>query len=118
MSCRITSKHGCLSRCATFALLPVKKLSTHSTSSPSDSRRSQRCEPRKPAPPVTRTLFNGAFIATSLVGLPGTHERPGILPLPGNHGVSGEEKRLANWLVELMQSLELSDALFNRDRRV
>src|SRR5271170_3936013 len=39
-----------------FALLPVKKLSTQRTSCPCARRRSQRCEPRKPAPPVTRIL--------------------------------------------------------------
>src|SRR5512134_2780071 len=38
-----------------LSLVPVKKLSTQSTSCPSASSRSQRCEPRKPAPPVTRT---------------------------------------------------------------
>jgi hypothetical protein len=31
---------------------PVKKLSTQRTIEPLASRRSQRCEPRKPAPPV------------------------------------------------------------------
>ena len=36
-----------------LCLLPVKKLSTHSTSLPAASKRSHRCEPRKPAPPVT-----------------------------------------------------------------
>src|SRR5215469_2134299 len=57
MSWRISSKRGLSTRCATLRLLPVKKLSTQSTSSPSASRRSQRCEPRKPAPPVTRIRF-------------------------------------------------------------
>ena len=37
------------------ACAPVKKLSTQSTSTASLSSRSQRCEPRKPAPPVTST---------------------------------------------------------------
>src|SRR5262245_53471920 len=32
--------------------LPVMKLSTHMTSWPSARKRSQRCEPMKPAPPV------------------------------------------------------------------
>ena len=32
----------------------VKKLSTQMTSSPAETSRSQRCEPRNPAPPVTR----------------------------------------------------------------
>src|ERR1043166_6094513 len=38
-----------------FSFLPVKKLSMHRTSCPSLSRRSHKCEPRKPAPPVTIT---------------------------------------------------------------
>ena len=36
---------------------PVKKLSTQRTSWPCLKSRRQRCEPRKPAPPVTRTRF-------------------------------------------------------------
>src|SRR6476659_6283622 len=34
---------------------PVIRLSRQTTSSPRSSSRSQRCEPRKPAPPVTTT---------------------------------------------------------------
>src|SRR5262249_48105937 len=34
---------------------PVKKLSTQRTTAPSASRRPHKCEPRKPAPPVTST---------------------------------------------------------------
>src|SRR6266704_1738174 len=41
-------------RCVMWSLAPVKKLSTQMTSWPLPSRRSQRCEPRKPAPPVTK----------------------------------------------------------------
>ena len=37
-----------------FCLRPVKKLSRHKISWPSLIRRSHKCEPRKPAPPVTR----------------------------------------------------------------
>src|SRR5438105_12344818 len=40
-------------RCATFWATPVTRLSTQRTCQPSSSSRSQRCEPRKPAPPVT-----------------------------------------------------------------
>src|SRR5690348_3288288 len=36
-----------------LSVLPVIRLSIATTSSPSASRRSQRCDPRKPAPPVT-----------------------------------------------------------------
>src|SRR5688572_17730528 len=38
-----------------FERAPVKKLSRQTTSSPLVIKRSHRCEPRKPAPPVTRT---------------------------------------------------------------
>src|SRR5687768_16250789 len=34
---------------------PVKKLSRQTTSQPSFSRRSHKCDPTKPAPPVTST---------------------------------------------------------------
>src|SRR6476469_5651331 len=41
---------------------PVKKLSTHSTSWPSPSRRSHRWLPRKPAPPVTRIWLRPLYL--------------------------------------------------------
>src|SRR5437764_6198221 len=41
-------------RCATLSGVPVRKLSMQMTSSPSARKRSQRCEPMKPAPPVMR----------------------------------------------------------------
>src|SRR6185369_5931068 len=56
-SWRMNSKNGLPKRCAMFSLLPVNRLSTHSTSCPACSNASQRCEPRNPAPPVTRTFF-------------------------------------------------------------
>jgi hypothetical protein len=40
------------------ALGPVKKLSKQTRSAPRAVRRSHRCEPRKPAPPVTRMRFS------------------------------------------------------------
>src|SRR3954470_17873304 len=41
-----------------FFLLPVQRSSTASTeAAPSARQRSQRCEPRKPAPPRTTTCF-------------------------------------------------------------
>src|SRR5688572_11376974 len=45
-----------------FFFRPVKKLSTQMTSCPSASNRSQRCEPRKPAPPVTRISFRSVMV--------------------------------------------------------
>src|SRR3954469_24833825 len=56
----MNSKNGLPKRWAMFSLLPVNRLSTHSTSWPACSSSSQRCEPRNPAPPVTRTFFMGA----------------------------------------------------------
>src|SRR5438067_1399681 len=53
MSCRTSSKRGWSSSGATLSRAPVKKLSTQMTSWPRSSSRSQRCEPKKPAPPVT-----------------------------------------------------------------
>src|SRR5215208_142612 len=41
-------------RCSMFFSEPVSRLSTHTTRWPRSSRCSQRWEPRKPAPPVTR----------------------------------------------------------------
>src|SRR5262249_48739509 len=42
---------------STLVRRPVKKLSRQMTSLPSVARRSHKCEPRKPAPPVTRIRF-------------------------------------------------------------
>src|SRR4051812_6834289 len=56
----MNSKNGLPKRWAMFSLLPVNRLSTHSTSWPACSSSSQRCEPRNPAPPVTRTFFMAA----------------------------------------------------------
>src|SRR5688500_2366318 len=43
-------------RCSMFFSEPVSRLSTQTTRLPRSSRCSQRCEPRKPAPPVTRQV--------------------------------------------------------------
>src|SRR4051794_12164962 len=53
----MSSKCGLPRRWRMFSFEPVKKLSTQRTSCPSATRRSQRCEPMNPAPPVTRTVF-------------------------------------------------------------
>ena len=52
MSCWTKTNDG-LRMCSMFSSVPVSRLSTQSTRWPSASRRSQRCEPRNPAPPVT-----------------------------------------------------------------
>src|SRR6185437_9619697 len=57
-----SSKAGLGSRCSTLCRVPVKKLSTHSTSHPCASSRSHRCDPRNPAPPVTRTRLRREYL--------------------------------------------------------
>src|SRR5688572_30329785 len=57
-SWRINSKLDLGRRWATLCFWLVKKLSRQMTSWPWATRRSQRWEPRKPAPPVTRMRFN------------------------------------------------------------
>src|SRR3954469_7493389 len=47
---------GLATKPPTFSRLPVELLSMHTTWSPRRKKLSQRCEPRKPAPPVMRTL--------------------------------------------------------------
>src|SRR5450432_4553671 len=53
-SWRISSKRWSSSRCSTLVREPVKKLSRQTTSCPSFRSLSQRCEPKKPEPPLTR----------------------------------------------------------------
>ena len=43
-----------LRRCSRFDRFPVSRLSTATTEYPSPRRASHKCEPRNPAPPVTR----------------------------------------------------------------
>src|SRR5215470_3147834 len=52
-SARVMRKFGCFSRWPTFESTPVIRLSSASTSQPSAIRRSHKCDPRNPAPPVT-----------------------------------------------------------------
>src|SRR5436190_11914888 len=47
-------KRGLACRCWRLTGLPVMKLSRQTTSCPSARKRSHRCEPMKPAPPVMR----------------------------------------------------------------
>src|SRR6266542_2223781 len=51
--CLMNRKFSFPARCPMFAVLPVIKLSMAMTRCPSAKSRSTRCEPRKPAPPVT-----------------------------------------------------------------
>src|SRR5690606_41006307 len=51
------SKSASLKRCSMLRRSPVMRLSMAITLKPSFRKRSARCEPRKPAPPVMSTLF-------------------------------------------------------------
>src|SRR5678816_2777494 len=57
----ITCNSGCRLTVPRFSRLPVERSSMTTTDLPSCKRRSTRCEPMKPAPPVTMTgrLFSG-----------------------------------------------------------
>src|SRR6476659_7194818 len=49
--------------CSMFSSEPVSRLSRQITRCPSPSSRSQRWDPRKPAPPVTTQVLTGAILA-------------------------------------------------------
>src|SRR5437899_5026211 len=53
-SCSMNMKRRLANRCAMLSGVLVRKLSMQMTSSPSLRKRSHRCEPMKPAPPVMR----------------------------------------------------------------
>src|SRR4051794_3566254 len=59
-------------RGAMFSSDPVSRLSTHRTRWPCSRRYSQRCDPRKPAPPVTTEVV----IRRSLLGRPVSRPSP------------------------------------------
>src|ERR1700730_10194130 len=63
MSWRIASKCGAPNSAGRWSLRPVNYLSTHKTSSPWARSRSHRCEPKNPAPPVTRTRLATTLMA-------------------------------------------------------
>src|SRR5262245_7371081 len=54
-SCSTKVKPGWPNRCSMLSTEPVSRLSMAITESPRASSASHRCEPRKPAPPVTTT---------------------------------------------------------------
>mmetsp|Transcript_5594 Transcript_5594/g.18460 ORF Transcript_5594/g.18460 Transcript_5594/m.18460 type:complete len:282 (-) Transcript_5594:22-867(-) len=67
----MSSKNGFCKWCMIFSLRPVKKLSATMTMFPRSINRSTKCEPTKPAPPVTSTrkrvalgIGTGKFFAT------------------------------------------------------
>src|SRR5207253_4144506 len=65
MSKSQNSKRESRERCRTLSILPVSRLSTATTLFPSANRASQRCDPRKPAPPVTSTGILRSYFVTN-----------------------------------------------------
>src|SRR5262245_30854906 len=59
-SCWTNENRGSARRWAMLAVDPVSRLSMQMTSWPWPSRNSERCEPMKPAPPVTRMRTGSA----------------------------------------------------------
>src|SRR5256885_72336 len=88
MSCRMSSKRGLASNDSTLSRVPVKKLSMQMTSCPRATSRSQRCEPRNPAPPVTRGRLR--VDADSLVMARGSAVREGDELVITHAGQGGE----------------------------
>ena len=58
----MSSKRRLSRNSSTLARALEKKLSTQSTSCPASSSRPQRCEPKKPEPPVTRTRLRRCML--------------------------------------------------------
>src|SRR5215467_9346672 len=81
-----------------FRLVPVKKLSRQMTSWPVSSRRSQRWEPTKPAPPVTRTVLRSNMRPFVCMGLT-RHVCSGVAHRPGNSRTA-----TALWVKQLTQT--------------
>ena len=79
-SCRAGRTRSAGSRmCSMFSSVPVSRLSTQMTRWPSARSRSQRCEPRKPAPPVTREVGTAVSLVPASAtrrAAPPSEERP------------------------------------------
>src|SRR5437773_1834776 len=69
-----------------FGVAPVMQLSTQTTSWPSAMKRSQRCEPTKPAPPVIKVRIRLVLVfekriepeSTSGEPIPGCNGQPAV----------------------------------------
>lgn len=64
-----------------FLRLPVMKLSTQITLKPAPISRSHKCEPIKPAPPVTTAVFfisefYHLVMSDPLIDVPGIEDKP------------------------------------------
>src|SRR4051794_28812665 len=62
--------------------LPVRKLSTQSTRSPRSSSVPHKCEPRKPAPPATRTVLRCGARSVCGIAVPLNCSSDGLLGEP------------------------------------
>src|SRR5262245_7876442 len=77
-----------------LAIRPVEKSSRQTTSSPRDKSSRQRCEPMKPAPPVTKVRRRIIFVSCSF------HCRGGRV----THGVfDASSAPHASWETELVR---------------
>src|SRR5690349_5282404 len=78
-------------RCARFARLPVTRLSTTRTVSPRRTSSVHRCEPMKPAPPVTRyALMNDRLLLGESRARQAGHELQGVLVIELSQHLIGE----------------------------
>src|ERR1017187_2591317 len=72
--------------CSMFASEPVSRVSTQITRFPRRSSSSQRCEPRNPAPPVTKQVdivSSLLLLATILSHVAATEEHLTVAPIVG-----------------------------------
>ena len=76
--------------CSMFASEPVSRLSTQITRLPRASSSSHRCEPRKPAPPVTRQVAIAAQPTRSRAGQRSSARAAGILHRGHEHRAHGD----------------------------
>src|SRR4051812_4748916 len=99
-------------RCSMFLSEPVSRLSTQTTRLPAPSRCSHRCEPRNPAPPVTRqvAIGLGAYRPGASVGDREMGLQPGELEQPHDgHARPGDDHLqilLARAVVEPQELLQ------------
>src|SRR2546429_9004752 len=61
-SARSIRNRGCFHKCSILLSTPVTRLSSATTSQPSAINRSHKCDPRKPAPPVTTARMHPPLI--------------------------------------------------------
>src|SRR3954467_11466809 len=103
MSWRRSSKSGSAATARRLSLVPGGKWSTHSTSAPSATRRSQRCEPRKPAPPVTSTRLR----CESFISFSGDFGEGGVPAGDEARDVEALERRAARLLAQCLCQLSV-----------